>query len=276
MKKQCMVAVWVVATCILSSTVWALGEETFGKGPMVYSTWVNGNMHAYYQGKTDVLNKSLLEYATTRRFGRIHEVIILPGPATTSSFDGKRKIRYDWVHHASGGMTRNEEQKSSVFDKKPTIRIFVGKGMISLAEIKIPEGIVLSQLADLRTRYLRGLESIDKDVRGYAAYFLSQVDPFRKESAIAIAKLLDDKDSWVRSMAARAIGQYGKQANFALPALRRMLNSADEKEHFRKTLQRTIKTIEGATDRTEARTKRLETAAKIIEFVDAVRSDSEK
>ena len=144
-----------------------------------------------------------------------------------------------------------------------------------MEKITIPEGITVLQLQDLRARYLKGLKSKDKRVRGYAAYVLGQIDPYEKESAAAIAKLLDEKDNWIRSMTAGAIGRYGKKAEFILPALRKAMNNENQKAHMRKKFQETIKAIEVAKGRTKAKRKRLNTIRKISRFRESVYDDRE-
>ena len=142
MKQLRILPVLLFVTCILSSHVWALGQETFGEGPVVYHTWVNGNEHFYYQGGTDILDEALLKFAATE--ANAHEVIIRPGPAIIRTFDKTQQIRHDWLCHTQGRFTRygaESEQGTNVFDKNPTITIFIGEGMISWRRSRYPKGL---------------------------------------------------------------------------------------------------------------------------------------
>jgi hypothetical protein len=285
MKRRCVLTISFWAVCVIGPQLQAAYYENIGNAPLnerLYQDWkeimplVNhlsrvfhtfmgfGNEHFYYQGDTISLNDCLKKYATIEVDA--HEVILRPGPAETRTWPGKQLVRYDWLLHIQGGTRHDEEQGTSVFDKYPTMTVFVGEGKIELEKIEFPKGTAILQLEDLRARYLKGLKSSDKEVRGYAAYFLGEVDSYEKESAVAIAKLLDDKDNWVRSMALGVLGRYGKGAEFILPTLRKAVSNENEKEGIKKKFQETIKAIEGAKDRTEARRKHLNILKNISSF----------
>jgi hypothetical protein len=214
----------------------------------VYHTWVNGNEHFYYEGDTDSLNEALRRFAAIE--ADVREVVLRPGQGETKSFRGKR-IRYDWLLHIQGGISRHEEKGTNIWDKHPTMAVFVGGDNFELGKIRIPEGVVVLEVADLTARYLEGLESHNHTVRGYAAYFLTTVDPYNRENAAAVAKLLDDEQSWVRSMAVGALARFGKQAQSALPALRKASQSKHETERIKKRCREAIQTIGNAEDSEE-------------------------
>ena len=149
MNRQCLLTVSILTICAISSQVWALGTEHFGNAPLnelnyrdwrgvmplvnhsgrAYHTWVNGNEHFYYQGDTNALNDALKKFAAIEV--DVHEVILRPGPAETRTFDGKQQVRYDWLLHIQGGISRHdEEQGTNVFDKYPTMTVFIGEGRV--------------------------------------------------------------------------------------------------------------------------------------------------
>ena len=296
MKRLALSAASILAVCASTSQVWAMAFENVGNAPLnernyrdwkrvmpvvndlsrVYHIWVNGNEHFYYRGDTSALNDALKKFAAIE--ADVHEVILRSGPAETKTFKGK-PVRYDWLLHIQGGISRHDavkEQGTSVFDKHPTMTVLVGEGNVDLEKIKIPKGVVVLELADLRARYLKGLESDDHHLRGYAAYFLARVDPYNKENVASIAKLLHDKDNWVRSMAAGALSRLGKQAESALPALRKVSESENEKEHIRKRFGEIVETIENAKDHTEALRKQRAILTEISKFLKLLHNDGEK
>ena len=225
-----VLTMFLVGLCALGPAVYGMGFENFGNAPLVavnyrewkgvmpvvnhpsrvYHTWVNGNEHFYYQGDTDALDDALNKFAAIE--ADVREVVLRPGPGETKSFHGK-KITYDWLLHIEGGITRREEKGTNIWDKHPTLSIFVGGGNVDLDALQIPEGVVVLEVADLTARYLEGLKSDNHTVRGYAAYFLAKVDPYNRENAAAVAELLDDEEIWVRSMAESALARFEKQAD---------------------------------------------------------------
>jgi thioredoxin-related protein len=245
----------------------------------VYHTWVNGNEHFYYQCGTKELNDILQKFATMdvdstntlndvlQSFAApsvdVREVVLRPGPETVMTFE-KSPIGYNCLLHIQGGISRHKEEGTNVFDKYPTMTVFVDGGNITLERIKIPAGVALIEVADLRGRYLQGLESKDRSVRGFASYFLARVDVYNESNVLAIAKLLDDEDRWVRSMAVAALSRFGQKARPALPALRRRMQDSNEKR--RDYFQKIIDKIEAPEDTTEAEQKHRRILKKISQF----------
>ena len=233
MRRKFLLFIGVVTICGVNSLLWAMGTENFGNAPLqgnfpdwympvinhhsrVYYNDINGNQHFYYRGDTEVLNDVLKKFPKIKADAR--EVILLPGPGITSSFD-KMDVPHDWNFHITGGLLGGmamSKEFYNVWDNYPTIRIFVG-GNISLEKIKIPKGVTLRELADLRKRYLKGLQSDDRDARGYAALFLAEEDSYNSENLALIAPLLDDhvlsyieemphnEDKWLQNMATSAL-----------------------------------------------------------------------
>ncbi|QDV52861.1 HEAT repeat domain-containing protein [Gimesia fumaroli] len=292
MRQFCFNSLGMLLTlCSLASHAWALGEEDFGNKPLnaanfrdwpgimpvvnhqsrIYHRWINGNEHCFYHGDTETLNDVLQKFAATEE--KVHEVVLRPGPAKVSSFRKTQTMDFNWSLHLVGGIARAMSQKdqgSLIWNKHPILTVYVG-GAIQLDKIKIPQGINLLQLADLEQRYSQGLTSTDTTVRGWSTGQLAKLDPYSKPSLEAIAKLLQDKEIWVRRNAAGALATFGKQAEPALPALRDALNTNDEQLQTR--IQETIKTIEKAPDRSTEEKQHRQTLDKISQFCKSQKKD---
>ncbi|MCC6490018.1 MAG: HEAT repeat domain-containing protein [Candidatus Hydrogenedentes bacterium] len=257
---------WIAGLCAVTSVAVhaaALGTEDFGDEPLaapnyaewprilpllnqpgrVYHSWVNGNEHFYYKGDTEALNNALAGFAATD--AEVHEVILRPTAGIVKSFHGK-EVAFDWLVHIQGGLSKHLGADSPVFDRFPTLTVFLGDMDIELDEISVPEGVALLDVTAMRERYLTGLADADKETRGYAAMFLAELDRDRAESAKAIASLLEDPDDWVRCMAASALGRMGKAAEPCLPALRAGSENTANSERARTTCTEAASAIEKA------------------------------
>lgn len=81
---------------------WADGVlEVVNLESRVYSYWVNGNESFFYAGNSRALNEALRKYASVQTDYRA--LILLPGPATQKSFQGKT-IAFDWQLHVPSGI----------------------------------------------------------------------------------------------------------------------------------------------------------------------------
>ncbi len=182
----------------------------------VYTRWVNSNERYFYQGDTQALNESLKAFVAIE--APVHEVILRPGPAKVRTLRGD-KISYDWALAVMGGISSHlhrEDVSTRVFDKYPTLTVYVGGNVIDLEKIKVPEGVTVLDLSNLRARYLAGLRSSNDQVPGYAAMYLAQLDPYQVENVAPIAALLHDEDIWVRLMAIGALLHFGEPARAVL------------------------------------------------------------
>lgn len=220
-----------------------LGFETFGNKPIkdpygewpgllsvindphrVYHYWVNGGQGFYFEGDTEALNQAL------ERFARVEantlEVAILPGPARETSLQRQREFKYDWSLRVNSGIAayRARGEGGLVWNKDPMLTVYVGGGgAIALQNLRIPPGISVLQLKDLRERHVKAIrESNDVHVRGWGAGSLARLDHFSNESLGAISGLLQDTNDWVRLNAVGALTAFGKKAVYYLPALRQM------------------------------------------------------
>ncbi|NIP25560.1 MAG: DUF255 domain-containing protein [Phycisphaerae bacterium] len=272
-----------ILMCTTTRQVHGAAEQHFGNRPLnwrnyqqwksimpvinhenrVYHTWVNGNEHFYYRGGTKELNDILQKFAALSV--DVREVVLRPGPKKVMTFNKEYQIAYNCLLHIQGGISRHEEEGTNVFDKYPAMTVFIDDDNITLERIKIPAGVTLIELADLRARYLKGLKSKDKSVRGYAAFFLAGVDVYHDSNVFAIGKLLEDEDIWVRLMAANSLSRFGRKAAPALTVLKEGLK--DSNERIRNRFQETIDKIEAAKDMTEAEQKHNRILKKISQFL---------
>jgi thiol-disulfide isomerase/thioredoxin len=246
----------------------------------VYHTWVNGNEHFYYQCGTKELNDILQKFAALdvdvrevvtdilQKFTAlgvdVREVVLRPGPQKMMTLNKEEQFGYNCLLHIQGGISRHKEEGTNVFDKYPTMTVFVDGSNIALERIKIPAGVAMIEVADLRGRYLRGLYSKDRRVRGSASIFLAKVDVYNHANVLAIAELLEDEDMWVRSMAVSALSIFGRKARPALPALKRRMQDSNGRRRNR--FQETIEKIEAAEDTTEAEQEHRRILKKISQF----------
>lgn len=288
MRKIAFILINVVLVCGPNSLVWALGMEDFGNKPLheinyrdwkgimpvinhpnrVYHRWVNGGESFYFRGNTQALNGYLRNFAALD--AGVREVVIRPGPATTWTFDGNT-VPYDWQLEFTGGISKfltTLDRGSNIWIKWPTMAVFIGKG-IELEKIRIPEGVHVIELRDLKKRYREGLLSKDKTVRGWGAGCLAWLDPYDKQSLETITELLNDKDDWVRLNAVVVLPVFGRKAQSILPSLRECLKT--DNERLRKRVEQTIQKIETAKDTTHAEKQHGILLAEITKFLKSLR-----
>lgn len=284
MRKITFILISVLSVCSLSSQVWALGTEDFGNNPLhevdyqdwkgimpvinhpnrVYHRWVNGSEDFYFRGNTEALNDCLSKFAASDV--GVREIVIRPGPATTWTFDGNT-VPYDWQLELIGGISKHLttlDKGSNIWSKWPTLTVFVGEG-IELKKIRIPEGLDVIELRELKKRYREALLSKDKTVRGWGAGCLARLDPYNKQSLETIAGLLSDEDDWVRLNAVMALAVFGRKAQSTLPSLRECLVTNDES--LRRQVEQTIQKIENAGDTAGQEKQHGILLAEIAEFV---------
>jgi hypothetical protein len=231
-----------------TSQGWAMGTEEIGNAPLsaanysdwkgimplvndssrVFQQWVNGNEHLYYDGNVDTLNDFLKNFRAAEM--KKHEVILLPGPAVASSFNGEKKIPYQWMLHLVGGISKGiltRDLGEKIWSDSPQVTICVGE-KFDLQKLKIPEGIRLLDSKALGERYREALKSSEHSVRGWGANELARLDPHDEENAKAVAALMDDKDVWVRQCVVGALPLFGKQMESQLPKLKELAAKADK------------------------------------------------
>ncbi len=206
----CLLVASLLLAPQLQTKAFALGEEGFGNKPFsnanykdwpgvlpvlnhkgrVYHRWVNGNEDFYFQGDAGALNEALENFANVESDNK--RVVILADAGNTKSFDGKREFPYDWKVHLCGGIARafsTRHNDPPIHDLGPTLTIRVG-GKVKLQDIRVPATLQLESIDDLRDRYYLGLKKGDNQVSGYAAVYLSEVDPHSPKSADRIGALV--------------------------------------------------------------------------------------
>lgn len=264
---------------------WGLGEETIGNEPLqeanftdwngimpvvndktrVYSNWVNGNEHFFYKGSTTELNAALVHFAKIEV--KQHEVLLRPGPGIGHTFSGK-DVPHNWELHIHGGISKHLltlDKGDQVWNKDPRLTIYIG-GDIDLAKLEIPKGVTLLDIPTLSKRVAAGIAaSKDKTVRGWGCGELTSLDHFSAENLNAVAKMLDDGDSWVRLNAAGSLPRFGKKAALHLPALRECLVSEDQ--GLKTRAQAAIVEIEQAEDKSKEEKEFAASQTKIAEFL---------
>jgi hypothetical protein len=288
MKRFAPCLVFLALACCLPSSAWALGEEHFGNAPLnelnyrdwegimplvnhpsrVYHTWVNGNEHFYYRGDLAALNDALRAFAA--REAKLHEVVLRPGPGVVKSFNGVKTIPFGWNLHIQGGISRSTTRlhlASLIWPNDPVLTIYVDRDF-DLGKLEIPDKVSLVTTPELGRRHREAIaKSSDTTVRGWGAGLLARIDSYSTENMAAIAKLLDDKDNWVRLNAAGALAVFGKKAAPLVPKLRESLISNDK--HLAEAAQRTVATIEQAAETAAEEREHQAIQEKIGRFVES-------
>lgn len=264
--------------------VFALGEEEFGAKPVgpnpewpeglltvandpsrVYRSWVNGNENFYYSGDGKALNAFLAAYARVKLDTR--EVVLLPTAGLTKSFEGK-PVSFAWRLQAPSGIYLHlalAEKETNVHVRKATLFIHVA-GDVDLRRLEFPKGLSLLDSRDMVARAKRGAASPDDSIRGYAAllYLEHRETPEAVEGLLA---LLDDKEEYVASSAARALGFAGSRAEKVISALERRAKAEGTGEDLAKECRDAVLALEKVRARgeaEEAEEKRIAEASKAI------------
>ena len=288
-------AVLAILGSLTAQKAWGLGDETIGNEPLheanygdwkgimpvindkarVYSNWVNGNEHLFYKSTTKELNAALVEFAKieveAQPAGKntVHEVLLRPAPGLAHTFD-RKEVPHNWELHIHGGISKHLltlDKGDQVWNKDPRLTIYIG-GDIDLAKLEIPKGVTLLDIPTLSKRVAAGIAaSKDKTVRGWGCGELTSLDHFSAENLNAVAKMLDDEDSWVRLNAAGALPLYGKKAALHLPALRECLVSEDQ--GLKTRAQAAIVEIEQAEDKSKEEKESTAGQKTIAEFLEA-------
>ena len=129
--------------------------------------WCNGAESFSYAGDTDALNQTL------QRFAKIkcptHTVVFRPGP-----LNGK----FDWELSIVEGIVRHfveQEDISLVRNLDPTLTVYVSD-KLDLNSVKLPPGVQIHQVHDLRSRYTNAQKSDIARVRSEAAAHLKSLN----------------------------------------------------------------------------------------------------
>ncbi len=120
--KSCYTLALFGLVLALPTTAFALRREAFGNAAIsdlgdipqgvagvvilpsrVYCQTGDGPQNFYYRGDARALEEALGRFASVK--GESHQLIVLPGPAQTHSFDGK-PVEFDWQFTLSRGRYR--------------------------------------------------------------------------------------------------------------------------------------------------------------------------
>jgi len=266
------------------SNVWGLGEERVGNEPFlanayrdwpnvmpvindthrVYQSWVNGNEHFYFKGDTAALNAALKNFAAIKSERLV--VVLRPGPGETSSFQKEHTFTYNWNLHLLSGIVKHfstQELASNVWDPDPYLNVYVGD-TIKLDAIKIPPGVEVLEIADLKTRYAKSLASSHQSVRGWTCGEIAGLDPYDAQSMRRIAAKLDDQVDWVKLNAAGALAVFTSHAKEVVQKLQAV--ETDE-EQLRERIAASIDSLRKAEANESVRKEYEELLASIHTFV---------
>jgi hypothetical protein len=232
----------------------------------IYHRWGNGGESFYFQGDSEALNKALQRFALVQ--ASTHEVALLPGLAVVSSLMSREEFNYDWRLEFTAGISKllTEGEGALIWNRTPMLTVFVGGGNLELDKLRIPSGIVVLELGDLRRRYAQAIrESPKQEVRGWGACELAKLDPYSAESLSVVTNLLRDTNGWVRLNAVFALGLFGHNAAPALPLLRQAAQTQDKE--LKQQTERAIAAIEAAGESASPDTSRTNILERIRERV---------
>ena len=240
----------ILGACLITVNAWPMGQETFGNEPLsdlnytdwpgivplindenrVYSNWVNGNEYFYYRGDTEAFNQFLALFAALE--SPVHEVVFRPGPGRAKCFHNDRTIPVGWQMHLVGGIVAqmiDYEGTADVWDMHPTLTVYLTeKGRIQLDKVIVPEKVKVLQVADLRDKYRKALQSDKPSMRAAAVMKLADEDNLNAENIPLIAGVLKDNDAYARACAAVSLGRFGALAKSALTDLQAASQEEDK------------------------------------------------
>lgn len=128
--------------------------------------WCNGAESFSYAGDTVALNLTLQRFAKVKC--PTHTVVFRPGPLF-----GK----FDWELNIVEGIARHfveQEGISLVRNLDPTLVVYVSD-KLDLDSVKLPPGVQIQQIRDLRLRYIKAQRSDIERVRSEAAAHLTSL-----------------------------------------------------------------------------------------------------
>ena len=259
------------------SNAWGIGLESFGNRPFthhnyedwpnvlpvindthrVYHSWVNGNEHFYFAGDTNAMNAALKNSAAIDADGL--KIVLRPGPGKSGSFNSEQTFAFDWMVHLRGGIARamsRRELGSSIWDPSPYLHVYDGQA-IKLNEIEIPDGVEVFEIADLQNRYIKGLTSNNRTVRGWSCGHIARLNPYDADTMRKIAALLNDHDNWVKLNAAGALSV---STGVAREAIERLQAIKTDDEKLQKRISQSIDTLQKSEPNETVRKKLLAVA----------------
>lgn len=150
--------------------------------------WCNGDEMLYYRGKTDALNRLLENFSKVE----VEELRVVLRPQL------KEPEKFDANLHIIGGVTKGvlTWKKEKASDLAPTLTIYLSEN-VQLKDLKVPDNLVVEQVADLRKRY--------KEAQGESGYFggvLQRLEDDAVREGEAAKKYAEDIqaiDEWIQN-----------------------------------------------------------------------------
>ena len=102
---------------------------------------------------------------------------------------------------------------------------------------------------------------------------MARLDPYDKDNIERIIKLLKDENEWVRLNAAGALTYFGKKARLAIPALKECAKTGNE--ILGKRIEKSIRAIENAQDKTRLEKQHKKLLREIDNFVKALKKQKD-
>jgi len=137
--------------------------------------WCNGGEELSYSGDTARLNFVLKKFSLTE--APELDVVLRPGPGQTVEVNGVKK-QVDWSISITGGITRamlQKEKLDALPGFHPTFTVFVTE-RVDLSKLKIPRGVKLFELEDLRRQYIQAQTDDNERLRAEAGRRLELLD----------------------------------------------------------------------------------------------------
>ena len=166
-----------------------------------------------------------------------------------------------------GGISKSlttEHLGDKIWSPYPMLTVYVTEPAM-LSQLRVPKGVKLLELADLKRRYTQGLASTENHVRGWGAGRLARLDPYDEDSMRAVAKLLDDDEWWVRLCAVGTLSTFGRKARPLTPKIQQC-GDTDQKR-LKEAIVSAIKNIELSADTTEKEKQHRKRLEHISQFV---------
>jgi hypothetical protein len=137
-----------------------------------------------------------------------------------------------------------------------------------VTDLEIPKGITVTSVDDLLAVHMKGLRDEDSTVRGMAIQELSSLVPYSDKVVPAVTDVLkNDKNTWVRRVAAASLAAVCIKSKSALPILKQGLEDPDA--YVRHTFQNAFDEIEkdkGKPGQDDEVRRRVSILKEIIEF----------
>jgi hypothetical protein len=152
---------------------------------------------------------SKIKLAILKLFRKQHVVKM---PDTWANQDSRAWLAWRALHHVGRGLSNSVPQLIVIFERDDWA--FAQTASLALLAQTGPDAA-----SALPVILRRGITHTNAIVRGDAIYALRTVHPEPKLAVPVLIKSLDDPDPWVRGHAARALADYGKDAEAAVPSL---------------------------------------------------------